>query len=124
VLLSPDHAGLVDGLLVPARLLVNGATIAWEVDLAAVIYYHVELDRHDVLLAEGLPVESYLDTGDRGNFANGDGPVALHPDFASRAWEASGCAPLMVTGPEVDAARYLVAASTTTHARTVPQAAA
>jgi serralysin len=30
-----------------------------------VTYYHIKLDRHDLLLAEGLPAESYLDTGDR-----------------------------------------------------------
>jgi hypothetical protein len=123
LLLSPDHAVYVGDVLIPVKYLINGSSIA-QVPVDAVTYYHVELPQHGVLLAEGLPVESYLDTGDRGNFANGDGPVALHPDFASRAWEASGCAPLMVTGPEVDAARYLVAASTTTHARTVPQAAA
>jgi len=49
-----------------------------------VTYYHVELDDHDLLLAEGLPVESYLDTGDRSNFENGGGPIALHPDFSTR----------------------------------------
>ncbi len=71
-------------------------------------YYHVELPAHGVLLAEGLPAESYLDTGDRTNFANGGGPIALHPDFASRVWEAEGCAPLVVTGPVLDATRRWV----------------
>jgi len=31
-----------------------------------------------------MHVESYLNTGDRSNFANGAAPIALHPDFASR----------------------------------------
>jgi hypothetical protein len=57
-----------------------------------------------------LPAESYLDTGHRSNFANADGPIALHPDFASRIWDAEGCAPLVVTGAELDAARRWVAA--------------
>jgi hypothetical protein len=61
-----------------------------------------------VLLAENLPAESYLDTGDRSNFANSDGPVALYPDFASRVWDAEGCAPLVVTGPELEAAQRWV----------------
>ena len=60
------------------------------------------------LLAEGLPAESYLDTGDRGNFANGGGAVALYPDFASRVWDAAGCAPLIVTGPALEAVRRWV----------------
>ena len=31
-------------------------------------YYHVELSTHDVILAEGLATESYLDTGNRAAF--------------------------------------------------------
>jgi len=36
--------------------------------------------------------------------------VALYPDFATLRWEAQGCAPLVVTGPEVEAARAMLAA--------------
>jgi hypothetical protein len=68
--LSPDHAVLVDDALIPIRYLVNDATIVQEV-VESVSYWHVELARHDVILAEGLPCESYLDTGNRGAFANG-----------------------------------------------------
>ncbi len=76
-----------------------------------VMYYHVEVPRHDVLLAEGLPAKSYLNGGDRGNFDKSDRPIALHPDFSRRAvdaflmWEAYGYAPLVVTGPVVAAVR-------------------
>ena len=31
-------------------------------------YYHIELDGLDVILAEGLPVESYLDTGNPADY--------------------------------------------------------
>jgi hypothetical protein len=68
VRLSPSHAVFVDGVLVPVRHLVNGATILREGRGGMVTYFHIELDRHDVLMAEGLPVESYLDTGNRGEF--------------------------------------------------------
>jgi len=47
--------------------------------------------------------ESYLDPGDVANFARGDGPVVPYPDFASRAWEAHGCGPLVVAGAELTA---------------------
>jgi T5SS/PEP-CTERM-associated repeat protein len=100
LLLSPDHAVFVDGVLIPVRHLVNGRTIR-QVQMDAVAYYHVELALHDVLLAEGLPVESYLDSGDRGNFTNGGAAVALHPDFATRVSEAMRCASLVVTGQEL-----------------------
>jgi hypothetical protein len=70
-----------------------------------VIYYHIELGRHGVVLADGLPTESYLDIGARSNFDNGGGPMRLHPDFSIRAWEADGCAPLVITGKKLRAAR-------------------
>ena len=76
-----------------------------QVPVSEVAYHHIELVRHEVLFAEGLPVESYLDTGSRGNFANGGVAVTLHPDFAARAWDADGCAPLVVTGAKLHAVR-------------------
>jgi hypothetical protein len=101
--LSPDHAVLVAGALIPIRCLVNGATIARE-DRAVVVYHHVELDRHDVLLAEGLPVESYLDTGNRSAFEGG-AALTLHPDFAPKRWDVDACAPLLTGGPIVAGVR-------------------
>ncbi len=62
--LSPEHAVFVDGVLVPVRSLVNGTTIRQAL-AEAITYYHIELPRHDVVLAEGLPAETYLDTGNR-----------------------------------------------------------
>jgi Ca2+-binding RTX toxin-like protein len=102
--LSPDHAVFVDGVLIPIKHLVNGCTIM-QVPLDEVTYFHIELEQHDVMLAEGLPAESLLPTGDRSAFSNGGGPVQLHPDFHSRAWEADGCAPLIVAGPALEAVR-------------------
>jgi serralysin len=100
VLLSPDHALALSGVLVPARYLVNGATILADDSVHRVRYFHVELDRHDVLLAEGMACESFLDTGNRGAFANA-GVVDLHAEFARRVWEAEACAPLVVAGGKV-----------------------
>ena len=111
LLLSPDHALLLGGMLIPVRYLLNGVTIAQEA-AEQVTYWHVELDRHDVLLAEGLPAESFLDTGNRALFAGETGVRPLHPDFrtppgvaAQMVWEAMGCARLCLAGPEVEAAR-------------------
>ena len=101
--LSPDHAVFLNEVLIPVKMLINGSTIV-QVPADKVTYYHIELPHHDVLLAEGLPVESYLETGDRTNFANGSDSVRLFPDFALRTWEARGCAPLVVTGPRLEAA--------------------
>ncbi len=108
LLLSPDHAVMLDGALIPIRYLRNGATIAQEA-VAAITYFHVELDAHDVLLAEGLPAESFLDTGNRAAFANAAGPVDLAPDFARRVWAKHACLPLLTEGDAVAAARRRLA---------------
>ncbi len=59
---SPDHAVFLNNLVIPIRYLINGYTVVQE-RVDEVTYYHVELATHDVILAEGLPCESYLDTG-------------------------------------------------------------
>ena len=100
LLVSPDHCLFVDGTLVPAKLLINDMTIGQELATAAIHYYHVELDRHAVMLAEGLAAESYLDTGNRAMFANAGLALVLHPDCSVNAglkcWETDACAPLTV----------------------------
>jgi hypothetical protein len=102
--LSPDHAVYVEGGLIPVRYLVNGRTVVQDA-CDAITYWHVELPAHDVLLAEGLACESYLDTGNRGAFVHGGAVVALQPDFALRVWEAEACAPLVREGAGLVAAR-------------------
>ena len=99
LIVSPDHAVLADGGLIPARMLINGMTIRQETGLASVEYFHVELDSHSILLAEGLATESYLETGHRGFFSNAAEPTILHPDMTAaeqaRA-EAQPCAPFLL----------------------------
>ncbi len=95
---SPDHALYLDSMLIQARQLVNGMTIIRDTGRAVVTYHHVELDRHAVLIADGMPCESYLDTGNRGQFDSAGTVVPLHGPAANRARTA--CAPF-VTEPEI-----------------------
>jgi uncharacterized repeat protein (TIGR03803 family) len=88
LLLSPNHAVFIDGRLIPIRYLINGSTIVQE-QVDEVTYCHIELEKHDVIFAEGLACESYLDTGNRSSFANDEGrkvlPIPPSPLGSSRA---------------------------------------
>jgi autotransporter passenger strand-loop-strand repeat protein len=100
---SPGHNIAWDGVLTPACGLINGHTVT-QVQTDSVEYWHVELDAHDVVLAEGLPAESYLDCGNREHFVNGGAFVVAHPDFLPSHWSET-CLPLKKEGPEVVAAK-------------------
>jgi hypothetical protein len=89
------HALYIDNVLIPVEFLVNHKTILWDDRAQEVTIYHVELDSHDVLLANGAPAESYRDDGNRWLFEN-----------TNTGWDAGPqepCAPVLTGGPVVDA---------------------
>jgi len=106
LVISPDHALYLDGILVPAVALLDGETIRQETPAGGRIdYFHVELDRHDVLVADGAPAESWRDCGNRTQFDNAGRVVALHPVFAGAASEVPACAPSFASGLRVERIR-------------------
>jgi plastocyanin len=114
LLLSPDHSVFIEDVMIPIKHLINGATVV-QVDVPSVTYYHVELESHDVVLAEGLPAETYLETGGRGAFENGGGAMELHPDFApdenrvGMVWRNFAYAPLIGGEGQLDRVRARLA---------------
>lgn len=67
---SPEHAVLVDNVLVAAKSLVNGTTILQDFGAESVEYFHLEFDAPEVIFTNGVATESYVDHGNRRMFAN------------------------------------------------------
>jgi hypothetical protein len=90
------HALWLDGVLIPVEFVVNHRTILWDDMAQEVMLYHVELEAHDVLLANGAPAESYRDDGNRWLFQNGNSGWDLPAQVPH--------APVLTGGPVVDEA--------------------
>ena len=88
------HGLLIDGVLVPAEMLVNGTTITrYEPESAELEFFHVKLESHDVIYAEGAPTESLLNVEESAvNFAE------YLRQYGSPATEEARCAPYVHTG--------------------------
>jgi hypothetical protein len=89
---TETHALLIDGFLVQAGNLVNDTTITRHDarDLDELEFFHIKLERHDVIYAEGAPTETLLEVDENAaNFAEylrQNGPVTT---------KATPCAPLL-----------------------------
>ena len=102
---SAMHSLYIDDVLVPAVALLNGRSIVRADVPGTVEYFHIELDAHEVIFAEGLPAESFIDDDSRAIFDNafeyealyGEGPVL------------SAYAPRIEEGYTVDAIRRRIA---------------
>jgi glycosyltransferase involved in cell wall biosynthesis len=95
--LSPLHALLLDGVLVPAECLVNGRSIVGCQAAETVAYVHIELDSHDVIFAEGAAAETFVDCDSRGMFQNAHEFAELYPGDEPTCW--AFCAPRLDDGP-------------------------
>lgn len=102
LLVSPNHAMYLGGLLIPAWALADGAAIQQDLACQEVHYVHLELPVHTVIFAEGAASETYLDDDNRMMFHNGvafDGEPAV----------GSYCAPRVVDGFALEAVRRRLA---------------
>ena len=93
---SPKHAMSLDGVLIAAERLVNGVTITQATEVDEVSYWHIELDSHDVLIAEGAPSESFVDDNSRAMFHNAQEFAELYPEAEQQP--AVYCAPRVQDG--------------------------
>ena len=84
---SPQHGMLIDGVMVPAGALVNGVSIVRDTTVADVTYFHVELDGHEAIFAEGAATETFVDHDSRAIFDNADEYGLLYGNAATEVQE-------------------------------------
>jgi hypothetical protein len=106
--ISPNHAMFLDGVLIEAKDLINGVSIVQAGSVGSVEYFHIELETHDVIIAEGALSESFVDDDDRFMFHNAHEYRMLYPNAAIGL--AQYCAARVGDGYEVEAVRQRIAA--------------
>lgn len=101
---SPHHAMYLDSMLIEAKDLVNGMTIVQATPAKTIVYYHIEFESHDVIIAEGAFSESYINDDNRGMFHNEHEYSQLYPNDAP-AELARYCAPRVDAGEKLQIVR-------------------
>jgi hypothetical protein len=109
--ISPHHAVYLDGVLIEARDLLNGISVVQAETCAKIEYFHIELETHDVIVAEGAPSETFIDDDSRGIFHNAHEYRALYPNAVAGAVAASAryCASRLTDGYQVETVRRRMA---------------
>jgi hypothetical protein len=105
---SPEHAMYIDGMLIPAALLVNGESIVQEQRVDEVTYFHLEFDTHELIVAEGAVAESFVDDESRERFDNAAEYHELYPHSTSQPTRF--CAQRVEDGYELEVVRARLAA--------------
>ncbi|MBV8736782.1 MAG: Hint domain-containing protein [Alphaproteobacteria bacterium] len=99
--LTKPHSLFIDGVLVPVCNLINGTTITLY-DASALDeleYFHIKLERHDVIYAEGAPCDTLLNVDDNAvNFAE------YLRQYGPPTSEDIPCAPWLGYGPCIELA--------------------
>ncbi|GBQ69461.1 hypothetical protein AA103196_2223 [Ameyamaea chiangmaiensis NBRC 103196] len=99
LLVTPEHCLFFNGRFVPARLLINGSSIAYDRTILSYDYFHIETEQHSIIVADGAMTETYLDTGNRGQFTQYGNVVTIAgraTPRTPRTWLADAAAPLCV----------------------------
>ena len=106
LLVSPKHAMFLDGYLVSAEALVDGRGIVHERGHGDVEYFHIELEQHDVILAEGALSETFIDDdGSRAAFHNA---AEFQSRFSSLVAQKPFCAPRINSGYALEVIRLKI----------------
>lgn len=95
MLITAEHCLFMNNHFIPVRMLVNGQSIYYDHSIRNYHYYHLKLEKHSIIEADGVLTESFLDTGNHYNFYMND----LVKDFSKnnlQTWSKDAAAPLGV----------------------------
>lgn len=98
---TAEHCMFLDDYFVPIRMLVNGKTIFYDRSFTTYEYYHIELEKHSVIAANGALSESYLDTGNRHYFTSKS--IINTASTRVKSWERDAAAMLITKRGGVEA---------------------
>jgi autotransporter-associated beta strand protein len=109
--ISPNHAMYFaddnnDSMLIEAKDLINGGSIVQAESVEQVEYIHIELETHDVIIAEGALAETFIDDDSRLMFHNAHEYRLLYPAAAT---VKQYCAPRLEHGYRIEAVRQRIA---------------
>lgn len=97
---SPGQGILLDGHLVPARLLVNGTTIRQESMSDRVAYYYLWMGDHDLLIADGTLAESSFTGERRRDYGEATNVTTIEP-ATGEPTPSARCVPQLTEGPQL-----------------------
>ena len=92
LLVTPEHCLFLNGKFIPARMLVNGRSIHYDLSITSYDYFHIETADHSVIMANGLLTESFLDTGNRSSFQQDGNVFSIGSNVKN--WADNAAAPL------------------------------
>lgn len=77
VLVTSEHCFFIDGSLIPVRMLVNGISIDYDMEITSFDYYHITLERHGIIYVSDMPTESFFGRAAYGQLASRKWPDEL-----------------------------------------------
>lgn len=78
--ISPHHGIIVDTYIVPAGALINDLTIYQNTDIININYYHIHTEKHEIIIANNTPVETFVDVDNLRMFDNAEEFYSLYPE--------------------------------------------